>query len=135
AADVEVGAGRDLGDLPDHVRHELVGDLVVHAQPTEADAGTGVEGLVLPPRDEAVRRQVVRPARVQLRIRDLGGVRVSGHIDLGDDDDVVLSGVLDDLGVVLLGEVPAGAATDLGGPADLREIGPAVDLDPPALVV
>ena len=57
------------------------------------------------------------------------------HVDLRDNRDEPILRVLHEVGIFLLRVVTSRAAADLGAPAVLREVRPAGDLDPPALVV
>ena len=87
-------------------------------------------------------------AAAQFRVGGDGGLAVAGHVDFGDDGDVPLGRVGDDLAEVVLGVVAAvrqavehavhaGDREDGFAPprADLGEPRVALDLDPPALVV
>ena len=124
AADVQVRPGGHRGQLTDDVLDEPVRDLLGDAQRAVADRGVG-----------ARRRR--DPVAGQFRVRHLGGVDVSGHVDLGHDRHVLRGRVPDQVLVLGLGEVTAALAVDAGArrAADRGEPRPAVDLDAPALVV
>src|SRR5690606_6342516 len=57
------------------------------------------------------------------------------QVDLGDDRDVALRRVGHDLAIGRLRQVTARSAADLAAPTDPGQLGPAVDLQAPALVV
>ncbi|MBB5795086.1 hypothetical protein HDA41_003050 [Streptomyces caelestis] len=83
----------------------------------------------------------------EFRVRGDGGLRVAGYVDFGDDGDMPLGGVGDDLPDVVLGVVAAvrlllpqrrGPVAGFGPRppgADLRQPGMPLDLDAPTLVV
>ncbi len=122
AADVNVRARGQRGQLADHVVQEAVGDLLVDAQRAEADLDAGVERW-----GDAV--------AVQLRIRGQRGVGVAGQVDLRHDVDVAAAGVLDQLCVLGLRVVAAGVAVHGRAAAVLGQLRPRLDHQPPALVV
>lgn len=73
--------------------------------------------------------------RPQLGVGGEGRGGVTRHADLGDDFQLPGGCVADDLLVVGLGVVVAGAAADLGAAAVAGQAGPEVDGDAPSLVV
>ena len=60
---------------------------------------------------------------------------VPRNVNLRYDGNSPATGVVHHLSVVFLGEVATGRTVHLRLPADLRQFGPRLDLDPPALVV
>src|SRR6185312_4810143 len=92
----------------------------------------GVDGNLRPPAGNA-----------DLRIRSHRGLRVAGHVQLRHDGDVARGGIGHhganlllrvETAVALRLAVMAGAGRRAPG-ADLRQLGVALDLDAPALVV
>ena len=57
------------------------------------------------------------------------------HVDLRDDSDEALSGVIDEVAELPSGVVAAGPISCGPGGANVGELGPSGDLDPPTLVI
>ena len=130
AADVEISAGEELNHLAEHIKDELQRIVVSGAEDIIKDAllRADLEGLAL---------------AGELGIGGEHGERVAGHIELGDNFNIVVVGICDyfaDLilceisGIFLcemvLAEIRAAAAG-----ADCDELGVAVNFNAPALVV
>src|SRR5699024_8644380 len=92
AADVEVVPGRDPRELPEHVTGEGVGVCAVRIEIGVADFAATVGRT-----HRLLRCAFVAGAcRVELGDRGEGTDGVTGKVDLGNDDDVALGGIIDD---------------------------------------
>ena len=119
---MEVGTRRERADFAHHVVHECEGLLLVGTERAEADLRPAV----------LCRRS--HPA-TQLRIRLERGVDVGRHVDLRHDHDVPVLRIAHEVRELVLRVVAAGTAAHLAEATDLRQLGPRLDLDAPALVV
>ena len=100
SANVEIGARGETAYLAHHIVDEGVRAFLVDAEATPADIGSGIKPG--------------RPAAAgEVRIRDHRGIDVTGHVDLGYDEDVSRGSVADDVLVILLRIKAARPAADL----------------------
>jgi len=72
---------------------------------------------------------------VELTVRREHGLDVAGHIQLGNQDQVLRIGERDQVRVLLLRVKAARSAADLRFAAHARQLGPRFELDAPALIV
>ena len=92
AADVEISAGEELNHLAEHVKDELQCIIISGAEYIVKDAllRTDLEGLAL---------------AGELGISGEHGERVAGHIELGDNFNIVVVGICDYFADLILCEI------------------------------
>ena len=130
AADVEISAGEELNHLAEHVKDKFQRIIVSGAEYIVIDAllRTDLEGLAL---------------AGELGIGGEHGERVAGHIELGDNFNIVVVSICDyfadlilcEISGIFLCEVVLAEIRAAAAGADCDELGVAVNFNAPALVV